>query len=518
MLETEQETQVQRVQHRSWYRDWVLIPMIGVVFALDQVTKVLIRHYLYIGESLPAEGIFRITNTYNTGSAFGLFRDQTVPLIFASFVGVAILFLVYRNSPLPSLPLRLSLGLQLGGALGNLVDRVSMGYVTDFIALGFWPVFNVADISIVVGLIILAYLFTFSSHPSTPTIRSEPPVRVYPDTEADISPSEEVSFTPPAYPENREAAIDSGEEAQENKRNLTVDTGGDRLDVFLASQLSDLSRSRIHQLIKQGHVLLNQEPTRPAQKIQAGDHISITVPPPEPTDLIPQDIPLTVVYRDDELLVIDKPAGLTVHPGPGHPAGTLVNALLALEPSLPGIGGVLRPGIVHRLDKDTSGLMVVAKSDQAHRELSRQLKAREVTKGYQALVKGKVEPLQGTIVASIGRDPQHRKCMAIVAEGREAETRYRVLQYFEAYTLLEVFPKTGRTHQIRVHFSSRGHPLAGDNVYGGRSPFLQRHFLHAHLLGFHHPKTGQYLEFTSPLPPDLQVVLEQLWAATSPIL
>jgi 23S rRNA pseudouridine1911/1915/1917 synthase len=216
------------------------------------------------------------------------------------------------------------------------------------------------------------------------------------------------------------------------------------------------------------------------------------------------------VYQDDELLVLDKPAGLTVHPAPGHPSGTLVNALLAICPDLRGIGDRVRPGIVHRLDKDTSGLMVVAKSHRAHLSLSRQIKERKVKKGYLALVSGELKPREGVIDAPIARNPRDRKRMAVVAGGREARTRYKVLRSNGEYSLVEAFPETGRTHQVRVHFASLGHPLVGDHVYGKRSAFLGRQFLHAHLLGFSHPDTGEWREFTSPLPPDLQLALDMV--------
>jgi 23S rRNA pseudouridine1911/1915/1917 synthase len=225
------------------------------------------------------------------------------------------------------------------------------------------------------------------------------------------------------------------------------------------------------------------------------------------------------VYQDANLLVVDKPAGLTVHPAPGHRDGTLVNALLSIMPDLSGIGGELRPGIVHRLDKDTSGLMVVAKNDATHRSLARQLKDRVVQKAYLALVEGNVGRDSGTIHAPIARHPKHRQKMAIVEGGRDAVTEFRVLRRYapsttlrtSAYTLVEAHPVTGRTHQIRVHFASIGHPLVGDAVYGKRSSLVERHFLHAARLGFLlPPNEEEKVEFESPLPPDLQAVLDAL--------
>jgi 23S rRNA pseudouridine1911/1915/1917 synthase len=290
----------------------------------------------------------------------------------------------------------------------------------------------------------------------------------------------------------------------------TASRGSERLDLFLVQEVAELSRSQLKRLIEQGLVLVNGQPGRPGQKLRAGDRVSLTVPPPGQSTLEPEEIPLSVVYQDDELLVLDKPAGLTVHPAPGHPSGTLVNALLAICPDLRGIGDRVRPGIVHRLDKDTSGLMVVAKSHRAHLSLSRQIKERKVKKGYLALVSGELKPREGVIDAPIARNPRDRKRMAVVAGGREARTRYKVLRSNGEYSLVEAFPETGRTHQVRVHFASLGHPLVGDHVYGKRSAFLGRQFLHAHLLGFSHPDTGEWREFTSPLPPDLQLALDMV--------
>ena len=283
-----------------------------------------------------------------------------------------------------------------------------------------------------------------------------------------------------------------------------------RLDRFLSLQKTGLSRSRLHTLIDQGMVTRNGQPARPAQKVKAGDRIILTIPPAREANLSPQDLPLSVLYQDAALLVIDKPAGLSVHPGPGHPDGTLVNGLLACCPNLPGIGGVLRPGIVHRLDKDTSGLMVVAKTEAAHRDLSAQIKARQVDKGYRALVVGIMEPAQGNIDAPIGRDPRHRQRMAVVPGGRSARTGYHTRQRGPAHTLLELQLETGRTHQIRVHLAYRGCPILGDRIYGKASPLLSRHFLHAHRLGFRHPATGESMQFQGELPPELAAVLPEL--------
>jgi 23S rRNA pseudouridine1911/1915/1917 synthase len=223
-----------------------------------------------------------------------------------------------------------------------------------------------------------------------------------------------------------------------------------------------------------------------------------------------EPIPLTIIYEDADILVIDKPAGLTVHPAPGHPSHTLVNALVAYCPSLAMSNEAMRPGIVHRLDKDTSGLIVIAKNDSVREYLSAQFKNRTVIKGYLVLIKGRLHPEQGIIEASIGRDPHNRQRMAIVEKGKEASTQYKVRKYLDDYTLVEVTPLTGRTHQIRVHLSAIGYPVVGDSLYGTKSAHLNRQFIHAYLLGFCLPSTKQYQEFIAPLPIDLEQTLEHL--------
>ena len=279
----------------------------------------------------------------------------------------------------------------------------------------------------------------------------------------------------------------------------------------MSVQCPELSRSRCARLVEEGWVRLNGGLAKPSSQVRRGDLIEVVVPPPTPSELVAQDIPLSVVYEDSHLLVIDKPAGLTVHPAPGHPDGTLVNALLALVPELPGIGGSQRPGIVHRLDKDTSGLMMVAKTDAAHASLSRRLKERRLHKTYLALVRGVVRRDEGEVDGPIARHPKHRKRMAVVQGGRESLTRYRVIARHAGCTLVEAHPVTGRTHQVRVHFAHIGHPLIGDGLYGKASAILDRHFLHAARLGFHMPPDElEWREFESPLPVELREALEIL--------
>jgi 23S rRNA pseudouridine1911/1915/1917 synthase len=284
---------------------------------------------------------------------------------------------------------------------------------------------------------------------------------------------------------------------------------GERLDRFVQLRCPDLSRSRGSALIREGEVTVNGAWVKPSTAVRAGDMVDVCVPAPVVTGLIAQHIPVDIVYQDRHMLVIDKPAGLTVHPAPGHPDGTLVNALMAMVTDLSGIGGEMRPGIVHRLDKNTSGLMMVAKDDAAHRSLSKQLKDRKVHKTYLALVVGSVKLNSGTIEGPIGRHPKNRKHMAIVEDGRDSLTEYNVVRRYEGFTLLEAHPVTGRTHQIRVHLTSMGHPLLGDAVYGKASPLLARHFLHAARLGFYlPPKEQEWRECESLLPADLQAVLD----------
>jgi 23S rRNA pseudouridine1911/1915/1917 synthase len=291
---------------------------------------------------------------------------------------------------------------------------------------------------------------------------------------------------------------------------LKVDRAGERADVFVARRSAGLSRSHARRLIDEGLVTIDGRPLKPADRLPAGVTVTVNIPPAEELDLLPEDIPLTVIYQDNDLIVLDKPPGLTVHPAPGHPSGTLVNALLALCPDLRGIVGTLRPGIVHRLDKDTSGLMVVAKNDRAQQAIARQLQQREVRKTYLALVHGTPSPREGIIQAPIGRHPRNRKKMAVVEGGRDAETRYRLREELPGYSLLEVEPITGRTHQIRVHMAAIGHPVVGDAVYGRRSDVVRRQFLHAWKLAFAMPLSGRQVEFISPLAPDLREALDTL--------
>ena len=294
---------------------------------------------------------------------------------------------------------------------------------------------------------------------------------------------------------------------------LEVVEGGERIDRYLAQQRPDLSRACVQKLVEDGLVTVNGRSVRSSYRLRAGDQIVLSIPPPEPLNAQPEEIPLAIIYEDADVLVIDKPAGLVVHHAPGHASGTLVNAVLAHAPDMVSVGeDATRPGIVHRLDKDTSGLMVVAKNDRALRDLSKQFKDRTTEKTYLALLHGHLTPASGEIDAPIGRDQRFRQRMAVVSDGRAARTGYHVIRYVGNYTLVEALLYTGRTHQIRVHFASIGFPVAGDPVYGQRRslPGLSRQFLHSTRLRIRLPSDGAAHEFSSPLPADLAAVLREI--------
>jgi len=291
---------------------------------------------------------------------------------------------------------------------------------------------------------------------------------------------------------------------------FVADIAGLRLDKFVGEKCPELSRTHAQQLIHDGFVTVNGKSAKPSLKLNAGDKVDVVIPPETPSQLEPENIPLKIVYEDADLLVVDKPAGLAVHPAPGHPSHTLANAVLSYLPALAKDADSLRPGIVHRLDKDTSGLIIVAKNRLAQANLSQQFKSRVVKKTYITLVQGKLTPEKGIIEAAIGRDPSHRQRMAVTAKGREARTEYQVIKYIGNYSLLEIKPETGRTHQIRVHLAAIGFPVVGDTTYGLKSSRFPRQFLHASKITFKLPSTGKEITLESPLPPDLQGVLKEI--------
>ncbi len=287
----------------------------------------------------------------------------------------------------------------------------------------------------------------------------------------------------------------------------------ERIDKYIAKCLPDLSRVMVQKLIEEKQILVNEKSVKTSYTVQKGDKITITIPEAKETTLKPQDIPLDIVYEDDDILVVNKAKGMVVHPAAGNPEGTLVNAVMAhCKGNLSGIGGELRPGIVHRLDKDTSGLLIVAKNDKAHIQMSKQIQDREVKKIYIALVRGIISENEATINMPIGRSMQDRKKMAVTKKGKEAITHFQVLERFDKYTLFKVKIDTGRTHQIRVHMAEIGHPVVGDMLYSnGKNEFgVEGQMLHATSLDFKHPVTQKPLHLEAPLPEYFEEVLKQL--------
>lgn len=286
---------------------------------------------------------------------------------------------------------------------------------------------------------------------------------------------------------------------------------GDRIDKAVSMLDSEWSRTQVQQWIKEGNILVNGNPVKSNYKCSINDKIEILIPDPEVLDVLPEEMNLDIYYEDKDVLVVNKPRGMVVHPAPGHLTGTLVNGLMAHCKDLSGINGVLRPGIVHRIDKDTSGLLMVAKNDMAHESLVNQLVEKTVTRKYKAIVHGVIPHDFGTIDAPLGRDPKDRQSMTVVDNGKHAVTHFHVLERFSAFTFVECQLETGRTHQIRVHMKYIGYPLAGDPKYGPKKTLeIDGQALHAGILGFTHPRSGEYLEFEAPLPADFEHLLGQL--------
>ena len=304
---------------------------------------------------------------------------------------------------------------------------------------------------------------------------------------------------------------------------VAAEDAGARLDAFLAARVEGVSRSTLKRAIDDGDVLVGGRVAKPSHKLKAGERVEVELPAPPPSEIEPEEIALDIIHEDEEVVVVNKPSGLVVHPASGVPSGTLANALAFHFTQLPERGGALRPGIVHRLDRDTSGAIVVAKTARAHENLSDQFRARTVFKSYVALVHGVTKEEKGKVEEPLARDPRNRTRMAVVRGGRAALSLWRVRRHYERLTLLDVQIKTGRTHQIRVHLAWAKHPVVGDETYGGgrdktipdpalraRVSALGRQFLHAERLGFHHPTTGEWLAFTAPLPAELSEFLETL--------
>lgn len=292
------------------------------------------------------------------------------------------------------------------------------------------------------------------------------------------------------------------------------ENAGIRIDKYLSDNMEDISRSYLQKLLKEKSITVNEKEIKANYKVQEGDVVSVSVPEPEKPDILPEEIPLDILYEDDSLMVVNKPKDMVVHPSTGHLSGTLVNAVLFhCKGNLSGINGIMRPGIVHRIDKDTTGALLICKTDTCHRILAEQLKVHSITRKYRAVVQGNLKDDEGTIEGPVGRHPADRKKMAInYKNGKEAVTHYRVLERFGNATYIECQLETGRTHQIRVHMASIGHPLLGDTTYGSsKNPYhLQGQALHAMVIGFLHPVTNTYMEFTAPLPEYFLKLLEKL--------
>lgn len=295
---------------------------------------------------------------------------------------------------------------------------------------------------------------------------------------------------------------------------ITPEMEGERIDKCISNYVETLSRSYIQKIIKEGKAYINDEPVKSNYKVRVDDKVQFTIPDCEEPDILPQDIPLDIIYEDKDVLIVNKPKNMVVHPAPGHYEGTLVNAIMYhCHNDLSGINGVLRPGIVHRIDKDTTGSLIICKNDEAHRKIAEQLKEHSITRKYRAIVYGRISNDEGVVDAPIGRHPTDRKKMAInERNGKPAITHYKVLERFEKYTYIECQLETGRTHQIRVHMTSIGHPLLGDEVYGNaKCPFkLEGQTLHAMTIGFIHPSTNQYVEYEAPLPDYFERLLQIL--------
>lgn len=303
-------------------------------------------------------------------------------------------------------------------------------------------------------------------------------------------------------------------QGEEYEVEVPESSSGMRADRFLANEFPEISRSRLQELIKDGMICVQGKAIKSSRKLSPGETVKVRIPEPKELEILPENIPLSILYEDDDVLIVNKPKDMAVHPAPGHESGTLVNAALYhCEGSLSGINGVVRPGIVHRIDKDTTGALIICKNDIAHRKIAEQLAVHSINRVYMGIVCGNLRDDCGTIEGNIGRDPKDRKKMAVVRDGgKPAVTHYRVLERFGKYCLCEFRLETGRTHQIRVHMASKGHPLLGDAVYGsGRSPYVTYgQTLHAAIIGFIHPGTGEYVEFKAPLPEYFENILERL--------
>ena len=461
-----------------WIRGCIIILLLTI---LDQGSKSLVLAQLKDQPDISLiPGVLQLRYLENRGMAFGLFEGKIPVFVILCLLFFGVFIYVYARIPKNRyyLPLSVTALVMVSGALGNFIDRVCRGYVVDFIYFSLidFPVFNIADMYVVCSGILLVMLVCF---------------RYKNDEDYDFLSIMEIL-------------------------NYQVSDGqsGIRIDRYLSEMNEELSRSYIQKLLKEQKITVNGSAVKANYKVQEGDEISVAVPDIKEPDILPEDIPLDILYEDDDVLIVNKPKGMVVHPSAGHTSGTLVNAIMFhCKDNLSGINGVLRPGIVHRIDKDTTGALLVCKNDNAHRNLAEQLKEHSIRRRYRAIVAGVLKEDEGTIEGPIGRHPIDRKKMAVnYKNGKDAVTHYKVLERFKNATYVECRLETGRTHQIRVHMTSIGHPLLGDEVYGsGKNPYhLQGQTLHAMILGFVHPSTGEYMEFTAPLPEYFVKLLEKL--------
>ena len=454
---------------------WYVI-LLAVCIGGDQLLKWWVTSHLDVGQSAPLlPGIVRLTRLHNTGAAWSSFSGKTGLLAAVTIVLMAaVVYLVVKKIVRHPLGLTSAM-LVLGGGAGNMIDRLCRGYVV--------------------------ICLTWNSCP-TP------------------SSTWRISSWSSASCWARCTTCGSTTNTTSRKRSLTMtreltaatEHAGVRLDAFLSAD-GALTRSQAARLIAEGRVRVNGKPAAKSARLSGGETVTVDVPQLRETALPPQDIPLDVVYEDDDVIVVNKPTGLVVHPAPGHPDGTLVNALLHhCGDSLSGIGGEKRPGIVHRIDRDTSGLIIAAKNDAAHLALSAQLKDHSLSRTYECLVTGNMKQDSGTVDAPIGRSSADRKKMAVVPTGRRAVTHWEVVARYPGVTHLRCRLETGRTHQIRVHMAYIGHPILGDTVYGAKKPVpgLTGQCLHATGLRFIHPRTGEPVELHCPLPPEFTAMLQKL--------
>ncbi len=444
-----------------------------VIIALDQATKALVRDRLALGAEWPAGwDLIHLTHVENAGAAFGILQGAWIFLLLSSVIAIAAVIVFIFWAPAQSRLYTLAFTLVLGGALGNFIDRATRVTVTDFIKPTHYPAFNVADSSIVIGvtvLIVLSFLEDRRSGRGRARRRPHRGARVIP------------------------------------KRHFAA--GDDaRLDVAIVSAMPELSRSQVRRLIEDGQVTVDGRIVeRPAAHVAPTAQIEVVEPVVPDLDLQASEVPLDIIYEDEETLVLNKQPGLVVHPRPGMNAVTLINAVRAHYPEVREIDDSERGGIVHRLDRDTSGVIALAKSDAAQYAMKEQWRVRATLKIYLGIVEGRMEPPEGIIDAPLGPDPTEPTRRAVVERGQAARTQYRVLeQYGDEAALLEVRIFTGRTHQIRVHMEAIGHPIIGDQMYGRPSDLIDRQALHATRLGFTLASNGAWREFEAPLPNDMR--------------